>query len=145
MDPNLAGEFPARYTDLVHIVTITCLAPITCLYSTVTVETCKSLHTLQYCYWILICWHEFPARYTHLVHIVTITGAKILMHPPHCPYRGNASALGASRGVHNKSNPFSKCWFILYFATDDVSSKVFYKPIRVMLYLSWMHRTLFLY
>ena len=23
------------------------------------------------------------------------------MHPPHCPYRGNASALRASRGVHN--------------------------------------------
>ena len=28
------------------------------------------------------------------------------MHPPRCPYRGNASALRASRGVHNKlSNP----------------------------------------
>ena len=23
------------------------------------------------------------------------------MHPPHCPYRGNTSALRASRGVHN--------------------------------------------
>ena len=26
------------------------------------------------------------------------------MHPPRCPYRGNASALRASRGVHNKGN-----------------------------------------
>ena len=26
-------NFPARYTDLVHIVTITCLAPIACLYT----------------------------------------------------------------------------------------------------------------
>ena len=24
------------------------------------------------------------------------------MHPPHCPYLGNASALRASKGVHNK-------------------------------------------
>ena len=24
------------------------------------------------------------------------------MHPPRCPYRGNASALPASMGVHNK-------------------------------------------
>ena len=24
------------------------------------------------------------------------------MHPPRCPYLGNASALRASRGVHNK-------------------------------------------
>ena len=45
---------------------------------------------------------NFPARYTDLVHIVTITTAKILMHPQRCPYRGNASALRASEGVHNK-------------------------------------------
>ena len=24
------------------------------------------------------------------------------MHPPRCPYRGNASALWALRGLHNK-------------------------------------------
>ena len=26
------------------------------------------------------------------------------MHPLRCPYRGNAAALRASRGVHNKFN-----------------------------------------
>ena len=40
------------------------------------------------------------------------------MHPPRCPYRGNASALRASRGVHN--NNFGNannilCFFILWF------------------------------
>ena len=30
------------------------------------------------------------------------------MHPPRCPYRGNASALRASRGVHNKLFSFQR-------------------------------------
>ena len=51
---------------------------------------------------ILICSHEFSGRYTHPLHIVIITtGGKILMHTLRCPYQGNASALRASRGVHN--------------------------------------------
>ena len=49
---------------------------------------------------------EFSGRYTHPLHIVAITPAKILIHPPRCPYRGNASALRASRVVHNNNFTF---------------------------------------
>ena len=36
------------------------------------------------------------------------------MHPPRCPYRGNASALRASRAVHNKNTIIVYCVYFFY-------------------------------
>ena len=69
---------------------------------------------LQYCDWILICSNQFycyvytPSAYSNLNNTENTNA------PPRCSYWSNASALRASRGVHNNIShkKAEGCWGI---------------------------------
>ena len=57
------------------------------------------------------------------------------MQPPRCPYRGNASALRASRGVHNKSQPSPK-WYKNKTISPHLHQMVQHKAISPVLWVN---------
>ena len=58
------------------------------------------------------------------------------MHPLRCPYRGNVSALRASRGVHNNLlclNGFMVQKFFLVYKSKYISLKLLVDEVKVWL------------